>query len=244
MPDKAQSVIVLLAHGTPDVLSDMAPYLDRVTGGRPMPPHVVEELQHRYAEIGLRDDPLPGGPPLTKWTLRQGSLLEDLACTTVYVAMRNWHPYIADVVAQMVADGVAHARVLCLAPQYSRTSVGLYKRALTEAVAGRFTVDFIAGWADEPLLASPSPSASGPSGPKPAPSPAPASPSSSPPTPSPAAPSCPAPSATPPAPPPNPVPPSPKTAFKTTAPPKSQTPIPSNVNKPPCASPPPFGPSA
>src|ERR1700761_5764766 len=148
-----RSAILLLAHGTPDKLDEMAAYLDKVTGGRPMPQHVIAELQHRYAEIGLREDPLPEGPPLTRWTLRQAELLEDLARTTVYVGMRNWHPFIADTVAQMKADRVTHARVLCLAPQNSRTSTGLYRRALEAAVDGAFTYDFIAGWADEPLLA-------------------------------------------------------------------------------------------
>jgi protoporphyrin/coproporphyrin ferrochelatase len=155
----SHSAILLLAHGTPNRLSEMSSYLQHVTSGRPMPQHVIEELQHRYAEIGLRDDPLPehphpqSRPPLTRWTLRQAELLEDLACTTVYVGMRNWHPFIADTVAQMKKDGVTHARVLCLAPQNSRTSTGLYKRALEAAVGDAFTFDFIAGWADEPLLA-------------------------------------------------------------------------------------------
>lgn len=145
--------ILLLAHGTPDKLGEMAEYLQKVTGGRPMPAEVVQELQHRYAEIGLREEPLPEGPPLTRWTLLQGHLLSERLGQPVYVGMRNWHPYIANVVAQMKADGVQHARVLCLAPQNSRTSTGLYRRALMEAVGDSFTVDFIAGWADEPLLA-------------------------------------------------------------------------------------------
>lgn len=152
----AQSAILLLAHGTPDRLSDMAEYLNKVTGGRPMPQHVVEELQHRYAEIGLRDEPLPEGPPLTRWTLLQGRLLAEAMQQPVYVGMRNWHPFITDVVTKMKADGVTHATVLCLAPQNSRTSTGLYKRALEAALRDTpgepFTFDFIAGWADEPLL--------------------------------------------------------------------------------------------
>lgn len=149
----SHTAILLLAHGTPNVLGEMADYLQKVTGGRPMPPHVIEELQHRYAEIGLRDDPLPEGPPLTRWTLRQAELLEDETCAPVYVGMRNWHPFIADTVARMKADGVTHARVLCLAPQNSRTSTGLYRRVLEAAVGDAFTYDFISGWADEPLLA-------------------------------------------------------------------------------------------
>ena len=148
MNTNGQSVILLLAHGTPDKLSEMAAYLDKVTGGRPMSPEIVAELQHRYAEIGLRDEPLPEGPPLTRWTLKQAALLEDEVGTTVYVGMRNWHPFIADTVAQMKADGVSHARVLCLAPQNSRTSTGLYRKALEAAVDGAFEYEFIAGWAD------------------------------------------------------------------------------------------------
>ena len=69
--------ILLLAHGTPDTLDEMAEYLSKVTGGRALPPEVVAELQHRYAEIGLKDEPIPGGPPLTKWTLEQGRLLAE-----------------------------------------------------------------------------------------------------------------------------------------------------------------------
>ena len=128
------NAVLLLAHGTPDRLSEMAEYLRKVTNGRPMPEHVVEELQHRYAEIGLRDEPSPEGPPLTRWTLLQGRMLAEALGAPVYVGMRNWHPYIHDVVAQMKAEGVRHAKVLCLAPQNSRTSTGLYRRALEAAL--------------------------------------------------------------------------------------------------------------
>ncbi len=89
--------ILLLAHGTPDVLGEMAEYLSKVTSGRALPDEVVKELQHRYAEIGLRDEPLPEGPPLTRWTLEQGRLLNEALGQKVYVGMRNWRPFIADV---------------------------------------------------------------------------------------------------------------------------------------------------
>jgi ferrochelatase len=66
--------------------------------------------------------------------------------------MRNWRPYIPDVVREMRADGVTEAAVVCLAPQNSRTSVGLYKRAVA-AEAGDLKIDFAESWADHPLLA-------------------------------------------------------------------------------------------
>jgi ferrochelatase len=149
--------VLLLAHGTPDVLGEMAEYLSNVTGGRVLPDEVVEELQHRYAQIGLRKTPGVEAPPLTKWTMTQGHLLEQALGGVgmgkrVYVGMRNWHPYIADVVAQMRRDGVTHIKAICLAPQNSRTSVGLYRRAVLAAATG-IEVEFVAGWAESPLLA-------------------------------------------------------------------------------------------
>ena len=42
-----KNAVLLLAHGTPDVLGEMAEYLSKVTGGRALPQAVVEELQHR-----------------------------------------------------------------------------------------------------------------------------------------------------------------------------------------------------
>lgn len=156
--ETGRRAVLLLAHGTPDVLGEMAEYLNNVTGGRTLPQEVVEELQHRYGQIGLGEKPGTEPPPLTRWTLIQANLLEralDRAGdfdTRVYVGMRNWHPYIADVIAQMRLDGVTHIKAICLAPQNSRTSVGLYRKAVLAAAAG-LEVEFVAGWAEHPLLA-------------------------------------------------------------------------------------------
>ena len=134
-------------------MDEIPEYLRNVVSGRPMPQHVIDEIQHRYSLIG---EP-KGHSPLTELTLEQGELLRaELAKSgteiPVYVGMRNWRPYITDVVRQMRADGVTDAAVICLAPQNSRTSVGLYRRAvLAESAAMR--VDFLEGWANEPLLA-------------------------------------------------------------------------------------------
>lgn len=145
--------VLLLAHGTPDSVGEIPEYLRNVVSGRPMPQHVVEEIQHRYSLIG---EP-KGHSPLTELTMEQARLLEtELAKSgdplKVYVGMRNWRPYIVDVVKQMRADGVEAAAVICLAPQNSRTSVGLYKRAVM-AESGGMRIDFLEGWADQPLLA-------------------------------------------------------------------------------------------
>jgi len=144
--------LILLAHGTPNVLGEMDAYLKLVTGGRGVPPEVVHELQERYAQIGLGDEPSAEGPHLTRWTLRQTRLLEERLGKTVYVGMRNWEPFIGDVVEKMKRDGITQAKAICLAPQNSRTSVGLYKGAIENAAGDSMEVEFISGWADHPLL--------------------------------------------------------------------------------------------
>ena len=164
--ENARPAIILLAHGTPNTLSEMADYLQLVTGGRALPHEVIEELQHRYAEIGLSDTPGGLPPPLTRWTLAQRDLLHDLlrgqgTPMPVYVAMRNWHPLVADVVRQLRADGITELTALCLAPQNSRTSIGLYRRALTSALTATAPADgspdpisltFVEAWSEEPRL--------------------------------------------------------------------------------------------
>jgi protoporphyrin/coproporphyrin ferrochelatase len=139
-----QKAVLLLAHGTPDALDEIPEYLKNVTGGRQLPKTVVEEIQHRYSLIGAS--------PLTKLTIEQAQLLSQQLNLPVYVGMRNWKPYIADVVRTMRNDGVTQFVTICLAPQNSRTSVGLYRRAVF-AKTGDMRVDFIEGWADHPLLA-------------------------------------------------------------------------------------------
>jgi len=144
-----KQAVLLLAHGTPETVEQIPEYLRNVVSGRPLPQAVVEEIQHRYALIGHS--------PLTEITFAQARLVEaELAATgqavPVYVGMRNWRPYIPEVVRQMRADGIDEAAVVCMAPQNSRTSVGLYRRAV-EAEAGDLRIDFTAGWAQHPQLA-------------------------------------------------------------------------------------------
>ena len=137
--------VLLLAHGTPDTVEEIPEYLKNVVSGRAMPQHVVEEIQIRYAQIGKS--------PLTEWTVKQAELLQQKIGLPVYVGMRNWRPYIADTVRQMRADGVTDAVAICLAPQNSRTSVGLYRRAAYAEAGNAFRFHFIDAWADHPRLA-------------------------------------------------------------------------------------------
>lgn len=136
--------VLLLAHGTPETIEEIPEYLKNVVSGRAIPQHVVEEIQSRYAQIGRS--------PLTDWTLRQAAMLQEQIGLPVYVGMRNWKPYISTAVRRMREDGITDAVAICLAPQNSRTSVGLYRRAAYAEAGTAIRFQFIEAWADHPGL--------------------------------------------------------------------------------------------
>ena len=136
--------VLLLAHGTPESVDDVPEFLRYVTGGRPLPPQSIEEIKHRYSLIGRS--------PLNDITTQQAKALECEVGLRVYVGMRNWKPFIPDVVKGMAADGIARTIAVCMAPQNSRTSVGLYRRAVVGDNGPPFELEFIESWHDHPLL--------------------------------------------------------------------------------------------
>ena len=138
----SKTAVLLLAHGSPDSVDDVPEFLLQVTRGRQLPPQVIEEVKRRYALIGHS--------PLTERTLQQRDLLARKLRLPVYVGMRNWNPFISDTVRTMATDHIERAVVICLAPQNSRTSVGLYRSALEKDVS--FDIDFVDSWHDHPLL--------------------------------------------------------------------------------------------
>jgi protoporphyrin/coproporphyrin ferrochelatase len=140
---RSKSAVLLLAHGSPDCVEEVPDFLLQVTGGRALPPAAIAEVKHRYGMIGRS--------PLTELTRRQGEVLARELELPVYIGMRNWKPFIADAVRQMTSDGAERAVVVCLAPQNSRTSVGLYRSALL-ANEPSFAIDFVEAWHDHPNL--------------------------------------------------------------------------------------------
>jgi ferrochelatase len=144
MPNLEKTGVLLLAHGSPDSVDDIADFLHNVTGGRAISPEVLHEVKHRYGLIGRS--------PLTELTLQQAEQLSRELNMAVYVGMRNWKPFIADTLRRIREDGVKRVIAICLAPQNSRTSVGLYRAALNTDDAKAFTIDFVESWHDHPLL--------------------------------------------------------------------------------------------
>jgi protoporphyrin/coproporphyrin ferrochelatase len=140
----AKTAVLLLAHGSPENPDQIPEFLSYVTGGRALPPAVVEEIRHRYSLIGFS--------PLACWTLLQADQLAQLVQMPVFVGMRNWKPFVSDTVNAIADQRYERVIAVCLAPQNSRTSVGLYRSAVSTNGSLPFKMDFVEEWHDEPLL--------------------------------------------------------------------------------------------
>ena len=136
--------VLLLAHGSPDSPDDVPEFMKYITGGRPVPDAVIEEVRHRYSLIGKS--------PLTEITMAQAEGMQRELGLPVYVGMRNWRPFVGSAVREIMDSGAEHILAICLAPQNSSTSVGLYKRALMAELKPEASVHFIEEWHDHPLL--------------------------------------------------------------------------------------------
>jgi ferrochelatase len=138
------SAVLLLAHGAPERIEDIESYLSFVRGGQSVSTRVLEEVTSRYAAIG-------GSSPLTHWTRVQAQALEAVAGIPVFFGMRNWRPFIQETMEQIRGAGVKKLACVCLAPQFSEMSVGLYMKHTREA-AGGIELAWAKSYHDEPLL--------------------------------------------------------------------------------------------
>jgi ferrochelatase len=143
-----KQAVLLLAHGAPERPEDVESYLSFVRGGRPSSPEILHEIQERFNAIG-------GCSPLLRWTRVQAEALERTLGIPVFFGMRNWNPFIRETLEKMRDAGITRIAAVCLAPQYSELSVGLYMRRTEEArreVGLEAEVTFARSFHNDPLL--------------------------------------------------------------------------------------------
>jgi ferrochelatase len=131
--------IVLFQLGGPDSLEAIEPFLYNLfcdpdiidfpfarIGRKPLAKLIsatrARKVQHHYAVIG-------GCSPIRRNTERQAQALEIELCNQgmdvrCFVAMRYWHPFTSEAVAQLKSAGCDEVLLLPMYPQYSSTTTG------------------------------------------------------------------------------------------------------------------------
>jgi protoporphyrin/coproporphyrin ferrochelatase len=98
---------LLVSFGGPEGRDDVIPFLRNVTAGRGVPPERLEQVAEHYYQFG-------GVSPINQQCRDLLAAVEkDFAAAgiglPVYWGNRNWHPFLADTLAAMAADGVRRA---------------------------------------------------------------------------------------------------------------------------------------
>jgi ferrochelatase len=125
--------VLVIAFGGPHAPPDIRPFLANVLRGRRVAPGRVEEVAHHYERVG-------GRSPITELTNRQAEgLAQRLARAgaplPVFVGMRNWHPYLADVLAEMSRAGIRRVIGFIAAAHRSYSSCTQYRENVADARA-------------------------------------------------------------------------------------------------------------
>jgi ferrochelatase len=125
--------VLLIAFGGPRGPADIRPFLANVLRGRRVSPERVQEVAHHYDLFG-------GVSPITDLTFAQAAGLQARLAAQgpalpVYVGMRNWHPYLADTLRSMAADGITRAIGVIMAAHRSYSSCLQYKENVRDARA-------------------------------------------------------------------------------------------------------------
>ncbi len=149
--------VLLMAYGGPNSLDEVEPYYTHVLGRKPSL-EMLQGLKERYRAIGSKS-------PINDITFTQAQLLQEQLNTIcrspfasrcrVYVGMKHWHPYIAEAIERMAADGITDAVGIILAPHYSRRSVAEYIGYALEALerlGNPIGFRFVESWATHPSL--------------------------------------------------------------------------------------------
>jgi ferrochelatase len=119
-------------------------YLSFVRGGQAVSARVLEEVTSRYAAIG-------GSSPLTRWTREQAGALQARLGIPVFFGMRNWHPFVQETMEKVRSAGIGRLACVCMAPQFSEMSVGLYMKSAAAAASG-VELKWATSYHDERLL--------------------------------------------------------------------------------------------
>lgn len=125
--------VLVIAFGGPHAPPDIRPFLANVLRGRRVAPGRVEEVAHHYERVG-------GRSPITDLTNQQADgLAQRLASAgtplPVFVGMRNWHPYLTDVLAEMSRAGIRRVIGFIAAAHRSYSSCTQYRENVADARA-------------------------------------------------------------------------------------------------------------
>ena len=117
--------ILIVGFGGPERREDVLPFLENVTRGRNVPRERLLEVAEHYYHFG-------GVSPINAQVREliaalKPELMREGISLPIYWGNRNWHPLLADTLAEMTARGVKRALAIVLAAYSSYSSCRQYR---------------------------------------------------------------------------------------------------------------------
>jgi ferrochelatase len=125
--------VLVVSFGGPEGPADVAPFLDNVFKGLRVGPETKQRIAARYHAFG-------GVSPINAHTRAFIAALKESLdkrgpALPIYWGNRNWHPFLADTIAQMANDGIRRALAYVTSTFSSYSSCRKYREDLYEAAA-------------------------------------------------------------------------------------------------------------
>ncbi len=146
--------VLLIGFGAPATPDEVDPYLDRFGREYGIPSQRLDKVRDQYRQIG-------NVSPYNEAVLHfyqelRWSLARHLVPTPIFLGMKNWEPFLKDVLGGVRHEGHHHGLAVILAPHRSPASYDTYVRALEAAVAELggtpLTYEFLESWHTYPLF--------------------------------------------------------------------------------------------
>ena len=145
--------ILIIGFGGPTKPEEVIPFLKGVTQGTNVPEARLKQVAHHYEQTG-------GSSPYNEYVFRlveklKKSLRQAGVQLPVFTGMRNWHPFLAETLAEIKSKNLKNGLGVILAPHRSDASFEKYVRAVDQVViqaqAG-VRYDYLKPWHAHPLF--------------------------------------------------------------------------------------------
>ena len=122
--DSVFDALLIVSFGGPEGPDDVVPFLENVTRGRNIPPDRLRVVGQQYFRFG-GVSPINGQCRALIAAL-EAEFAEHRGDLPIYWGNRNWHPMLADTIAQMRDDGIRNALAFITSPYSSQSSCRQY----------------------------------------------------------------------------------------------------------------------
>jgi ferrochelatase len=154
LPTPGYDAILVVSFGGPERMDDVMPFLENVLRGKNVPPDRLRDVARHYEIFG-------GVSPINEQNRKLIAALEqELEANgpnlPIYWGNRNWHPFLADTLAKMAAQGIMNALAFVTSAYSSYSSCRQYLEHIANAQEALGSsaprVDKIRGFYNHPLF--------------------------------------------------------------------------------------------